>query len=109
MRTKSLISSVALAAALITTPQMAMAQGLSVDLGGVGVDADVSIGGDSLVDVDAGAEVGGESGLGVDAGVSVGGSEPEDGLVDANLGVDAGGSESDGNLVDLNASVGSGC
>ncbi|WP_108462299.1 hypothetical protein [Devosia naphthalenivorans] len=108
MRTKSHISAVALAAALITTPQISMAQDLSVDLGGVGVDADVSIGGDSLVDVDAGAEVGGESGLGVDAGVSVGGSEPEDGLVDANLGVDSGGSENDGNLVDVDASVGSG-
>lgn len=56
MQTKSYISAAALAAALLSSPHIALAQalGLDVDLDVLGIetDADVDIGGESLVDAD---------------------------------------------------------
>lgn len=123
MRTKTYISAVALAAALMT-PQLTLAQSLSVDVGGIdadvslggdsGLDADVSVGGDS--GVDAGVSLGGDTGLdadvgvggggGVDAGVSVGGSDSGN-LVDANVGVGSGSGGGD-SLVGVDVGIGSG-
>lgn len=135
MRTHSYISAIALAAALIATPQVAQAQSLGIDLGGAEVsvdlggdslvdvdagvdlggdnqiDAGVDVGGDSLVDVDAGVDVGGESGLGVAAGVELGGSGSGSGsnLVDVDVGVGAGSNRgSGGNVVDVDLGVGTG-
>ena len=87
MLTKSYISAAALAAALLATPNLGFAQGLGVnlDLGGLGVDANVGIGGQNLLDVDAGVNLGGSDGLNVDAGVAVGGSGSGDSLVDVDL------------------------
>jgi hypothetical protein len=110
MQTKSYISAAALAAALLITPQTAQAQllGLDVDLDVLGVeaDADVTVGGDSLLDADVDVDTGHDAGLGVDADVEVGG----DNLVDAD--VDIGSDDSDdtaasrGGLVDLDVDLG---
>jgi hypothetical protein len=105
MQTKSYISAAALAAALFAIPHSALAQGLN--LGGVGIDASVDIGGDSLVDVDAGANVGGDHGLDVDADATIGGSGSTTGSgaslidVDVDLGSNAGTGPNGGTLIDL--------
>ena len=110
MHTKSYISAATLAAALLATPHLAQAQGvgLNLDLGGIGVDANVGLGGESLVDVDAGVSLGGNNGLNVDVGAEVGGQS----LVDVDAGISsgatppAGGSGSSNNLLDVNVDGG---
>lgn len=105
MHTNSYISTAALAAALLATPQASLAQdlGLNLDLGvlGVGVDADVNVGGESLLGVDADVTTGstGSSGSGnslVDLDVDVGSrTGPNGGTL-----IDLGGNGSDTALVD---------
>jgi hypothetical protein len=111
MQTKSYISAAALAAALLITPQTAQAQllGLDVDLDVLGVeaDADVTVGGDSLLDADVDVDTGHDAGLGVDADVEVGG----DNLVDADVDIGSDGDTDDtaasgGGLVDLDVDLG---
>jgi hypothetical protein len=112
MQTKSYISAAALAAALFAIPQHTLAQGLGLDLGGIGVQANVDVGGDSIVDVDAGVDVGGDDGLDVDADVILGSSGMGESAgstaslidVDVDLGSTAGTGPNGGTLIDLGRS-----
>jgi hypothetical protein len=101
MQTTSYISGAALAAALLITPQATLAQalGLDVDLDVVGIqtDADVDVGGDSLLDADV--DIGG--------GDDDGGSDaatPSDnaGLVDLDIGNSRATGPNGGTLINLN-------
>lgn len=99
MRTTSYISAAALAAALLSVPQLAHAQGLGISLGlggdsGIGVDVNVG-GSEGLVDADV--NVGGENGL--DVGAGVGSSDGS--LVDVNVNAGDSDSGSGSNLVDV--------
>ncbi len=96
MHMKSHISAVALSAALLTAPHLALAQGL--DLG-------VNVGGDSGINVDAGVDV--ENGLDIGADVGIG--ESNDNVVDLDIGgTSDGGSDSSNSLVDVDLGVGGG-
>jgi hypothetical protein len=99
MQMNSHISAAALAAALLATPQLTLAQGL--DLG-------INIGGESGLDIGAGIGLSRESGLDIGADVGLGGSS--DNLVDVDVGVGGNGasgndSSSGGSLVDVDLGV----
>lgn len=99
MQTKSYISAAALAAALLSTPHIAHAQALGFDVDldvlGIEADADVDIGGESLVDADV--NVGSDSSDTDDTGaVSDSGS-----LVDIDIGGNSATGPNGGTLIDL--------
>jgi hypothetical protein len=94
MQMNSHISAAALAAALLATPQLTLAQGL--DLG-------INIGGESGLDIGAGIGLSRESGLDIGADVGLGGSS--DNLVDVDVGVGGNDSSSGGSLVDVDLGV----
>jgi hypothetical protein len=95
MHMNSHISAAALAAALLTTPQLGLAQGL--DLG-------VNIGGDSGINVDAGVDL--DNGLDIGADVGIGDSSNNVVDLDAGVGGDATDSDSSSSLVDVDLGLG---
>ncbi len=96
MRTNSYLTTAALAAALLCSTQLTYAQGLSIDLGGAGVD--VEVGGDNLVDVDADLDDNDND----DRGVSVDLDTDRDSDEGLDVDLDVGGSDDDDrNVVDL--------
>lgn len=101
MRSHSSISAAALAVALIATVPASHAQLLGVDLnlgGESGIDAGVSVGGDSLLDVDVDAGSGSSDDL---LDVEVGGSGADDSLVDVAVGGGPATGPNGGTLIDL--------
>ena len=101
MRSHSSISAAALAVALIATVPASQAQLLGVDLnlgGESGIDAGVSVGGDSLLDVDVDAGSGSSDDL---LDVEVGGSGADDSLVDVTVGGGPATGPNGGTLIDL--------
>lgn len=117
MHMNSHVSAAALAAALLATPQLVLAQGLDL---GVNVGGESGINVDAGVDTDNGLDIGADVGIGessdnvVDLDVGVGGDSTSDdsgnSLVDVDLGLAGEGSSSSigpngGTLIDLGGSL----
>lgn len=117
MHMNSHVSAGALAAALLATPQLVLAQGLDL---GVNVGGESGINVDAGVDTDNGLDIGADVGIGessdnvVDLDVGVGGDSTSDdsgnSLVDVDLGLAGEGSSSSigpngGTLIDLGGSL----
>lgn len=85
MHTRIDISAAALAVALLASPQLSLAQGLNLDLGIVAVDANIGLGGNSLLDVDAGVTLGGNGGTAIGAGVTLGSTDSQGSLLDVDI------------------------